>query len=141
MTDARAAIHAMVNLSEYGETVLDQRLDALVAEVRRTDAAYLLDQRHHHLHRAIFCDGIKYSARLLKTRAGETTEKATAPAATATPDAEAYDGELAMARGLIRVLRTVARQDDLREVQRLLIEHTADETAAYAERRKGGSRG
>lgn len=49
-------------------------------------------------------------------------------------DGQAYDGELAMARGLIRVLRTVARQDDLREVQRLLIEHASDETAAYAER-------
>ena len=84
MTDARAAIHAMFNLGEVGEYVLDQRLDALVAEARRTDAAHLLDQRHHHLHRAIFCDGIKYSARLLETRAGETTEKATAPAATAT---------------------------------------------------------
>jgi hypothetical protein len=86
MSDARARIHAMFPLDEAATAELDKRLDALIAEVRRTDAAHLLDQRHHHLHRAIFCDGIKFAARLLQRRADENTEKATAPAATATPD-------------------------------------------------------
>jgi hypothetical protein len=59
-------------------------------------------------------------------------------------DGQAYDGELAMLRGLVRVLRVVARQDDLAEVQRLLIEHVRDETAARAEENatpQGGDRG
>lgn len=72
MTDARASIHAMFPLDEAATAELDAQLDALVAEVRRTDAAHLLDQRHHHIHRAIFCDGIKYAARLLEKRADET---------------------------------------------------------------------
>lgn len=59
-------------------------------------------------------------------------EEATPQGATATPHAETFDGELAMLRGLVRVLRTVARQDDLREVQRLLAEHASDENAARA---------
>lgn len=48
---------------------------------------------------------------------------------------EAYDGELAMARGLIRVLRVVARSDeaDITEVQRLLNQHALDEQAARAD--------
>jgi|GEM_PF-2161140 len=60
----------------------------------------------------------------------ETYELATDP-----PPGQAYDGELPMLRGLVRTLRAVVRDDraDLaqREVRRLLIEHTADERAAY----------
>ena len=50
-------------------------------------------------------------------------------------DGQAYDGELAMLRGLVRTLRVVVRPDDpdVAEVQRLLIEHARDETAARAE--------
>lgn len=59
-------------------------------------------------------------------------EKTTPQGATATPHTETFDGELAMLRGLVRVLRTVARQDDLREVKRLLTEHASDENAARA---------
>lgn len=48
--------------------------------------------------------------------------------------AEAYDGELAMLRSLVRTLRVVARPDadevDVAEVQRLLHHHLADEQAA-----------
>lgn len=76
MTDARSRIHAMFTLDATAEKELDARLDALTAEVRRTDAAHLLNQRHHHIHRAIFCDGIKHAARLLEERADENTEKA-----------------------------------------------------------------
>lgn len=88
MTDARARIHAMFPLDETATAELDARLDALTAEVRRTDAAYLLGQRYHHINRAIFCDGIKHAARLLEKRAGEAAKEATA-AATVAPDAEA----------------------------------------------------
>ncbi|MEV0915459.1 hypothetical protein AB0I93_14460 [Streptomyces sp. NPDC049967] len=50
-----------------------------------------------------------------------------------TPPQENYPGELAMLRGLLGVLRAVAKHGDMAEVQRLLAEHTADEQAAYAE--------
>ncbi|MET9138848.1 hypothetical protein [Streptomyces parvulus] len=46
-------------------------------------------------------------------------------------DAENYPGELAMYRGLVRVLRTVVRENDtLDEVRRLLWEHAGDERDA-----------
>lgn len=59
-------------------------------------------------------------------------EEAAPQGATATPHTESFDGELAMLRGLVRVLRTVARQDDLRQMQRLLTEHASDDNAARA---------
>lgn len=75
MTAARDSFRALFGaLDEKSTAELDRRIDALVAEVRRADAAYLLDQRHHHIRRAIFCDGIKYSARLLEKRADEIAE-------------------------------------------------------------------
>jgi hypothetical protein len=45
---------------------------------------------------------------------------------------EAYDGELAMLRGLVRTLRVVVRPDevDVAEVRRLLHEHASDDAAA-----------
>lgn len=55
-------------------------------------------------------------------------------------DGEAYDDELAMFRYLVRVLRIAARNEDLVEVQRLLVEHAADESAAYAEAGEKSSR-
>lgn len=50
-------------------------------------------------------------------------------------DGQAYDGELAMLRGLIRTLRTVVRPDtaDLDEVRRLLHHHATDDATARAE--------
>ncbi|MFF7553625.1 hypothetical protein ACFZA9_12145 [Streptomyces olivaceus] len=52
-------------------------------------------------------------------------------------DGQAYDGELAMLRGLVRTLRVVVRPDDadVAEVRRLLHEHAADERDA----RQGGA--
>ncbi|GAB2731471.1 hypothetical protein [Streptomyces bullii] len=49
------------------------------------------------------------------------------------PTVEAYDGELAMLRGLVRTLRTAARWGCIAEVQKLLWEHARDEAAAHAE--------
>ncbi len=53
----------------------------------------------------------------------------------AAADGQAYDGELAMLRSLVRTLRAVVRDDReevaQREVRRLLYEHAADERAAY----------
>ena len=49
-------------------------------------------------------------------------------------DGQAYDGELAMLRGLRRTLRVTARYGtDMDEVRKLLAEHTADDAAARAE--------
>jgi hypothetical protein len=52
-------------------------------------------------------------------------------------DGQAYDGELAMLRGLVRTLRVVVRPDDdavdVAEVRRLLHEHASDDAAARAE--------
>jgi hypothetical protein len=92
MTDARARIHAMFPLDRASERELDIRLDAYRAEVLVTDG-------------------------------------------------QAYDGELAMLRGLVRTLRVVVRPDDpdVAEVQRLLIEHARDETAARAEEKATAS--
>jgi hypothetical protein len=47
-------------------------------------------------------------------------------------DGQAYDGELAMLRGLVRTLRAVARPDDadLGEIRRLLHHHANDDAAA-----------
>jgi hypothetical protein len=48
---------------------------------------------------------------------------------------ERFPGELEMLRGLVRVLRTVVREENtLPEVRRLLWQHSADEGAAYAAR-------
>ncbi|NUS78436.1 MAG: hypothetical protein HOV70_19865 [Streptomyces sp.] len=51
-----------------------------------------------------------------------------------TTDGQAYDGELAMLRGLVRTLRVAVRPDevDVDEVRRLLHEHASDEAEAYA---------
>lgn len=49
---------------------------------------------------------------------------------------EAYPGELAMLRGLVRALRPAARDGDLPEVQRLLIANVRDEQGA----RENGAR-
>lgn len=57
-------------------------------------------------------------------------------------DAETYSGELAMLRGLLGVLRVVAKHgadNDMREVRRVLAEHASDERAAIA--RGGDDRG
>lgn len=49
-------------------------------------------------------------------------------------DGQAYDGELAMLRGLVRTLRAVARYGtDMGEVQRLLTEHANDDAEARTE--------
>lgn len=51
------------------------------------------------------------------------------------PDEQAYDGELAMLRGLVRVLRTVVREEQtLPEVRRLLWQHASDDAAAREEK-------
>jgi hypothetical protein len=68
-----------------------------------------------------YCAGLRAAAALLTT-GGNTA----APAATG----EAYDGELAMLRGLVRTLRATARYGTVREVQQLLAEHAADDAAA-----------
>ncbi|MEV7389566.1 hypothetical protein [Streptomyces sp. NPDC091215] len=49
--------------------------------------------------------------------------------------AEAYDGELAMLRGLVRTLRVVVRPDDadMAEVRRLLHHHASDDATARAQ--------
>ncbi|MFB6787636.1 hypothetical protein ACFCWT_13265 [Streptomyces olivaceus] len=54
-------------------------------------------------------------------------------------DGQAYDGELAMLRSLVRTLRVVVRPDDagVAEVRKLLHEHADDDRAA----RQGGGRG
>ncbi|WP_326698020.1 hypothetical protein OG909_12120 [Streptomyces sp. NBC_01754] len=46
-------------------------------------------------------------------------------------DPEAYPGELAMLRGVLGVVRTVADHGDITELRRIVAEHRADEQAAY----------
>lgn len=56
----------------------------------------------------------------------------------ATEDKQAYDGELAMLRGLVRTLHVVVRPDqvDVGEVRRLLHEHATDDAAAREQQGK-----
>ncbi|MCP3817795.1 hypothetical protein NLX86_06495 [Streptomyces sp. A3M-1-3] len=44
---------------------------------------------------------------------------------------ENYPGELAMLRGVLGVVRTIAQHGDLTELRRIIAEHYADERAAY----------
>lgn len=80
MTDARARIHAMLQLSEQGEAELDRRLDALAAE-----------SLHSFLHHLEYSAGDSAAEKLLEDApelaALLAGEKATAPTAKATPDA------------------------------------------------------
>ncbi|MER7815588.1 hypothetical protein [Streptomyces sp. NPDC096153] len=46
---------------------------------------------------------------------------------------EAYPGELAMLRGLLGVVRTIAQHGDMDELRRVIAEHHSDEHDAYAE--------
>ena len=59
-----------------------------------------------------------------------------------TPTTEAYTGELAMLRGLVRTLRAVVRPDDadVAEVRRLLWQHASDDAAACNEAEGQSSR-
>jgi len=63
------------------------------------------------------------------------TDRVTEAVTPLVADEQAYDGELAMLRGLVRTLRAVVRDDRAdvaqREVRRLLYEHAADERDAY----------
>ncbi|WP_372352598.1 hypothetical protein [Streptomyces sp. KL116D] len=49
----------------------------------------------------------------------------------AVPTPEAYPGELAMLRGLVRAIRTIAEHSDMDEVRHVLAEHATDERASY----------
>lgn len=57
-------------------------------------------------------------------------------------DGQAYDGELAMLRDLVRTLRVAARPDDadLGEIRRLLHHHATDDAAARAANNQGDSK-
>lgn len=62
----------------------------------------------------------------------QKTDGSAPPAAT-----ENYPGELAMFRGLLGVVRTIAQHSDIDELRRVIAEHQADEQAAYAESEAG----
>lgn len=67
----------------------------------------------------------------LRRMAGEAEEKADAPAAVT---GEAYDGEFAMLRTLVRTLRVAARHDDLAALKQAITNHTTDDAAARAQK-------
>ena len=52
-------------------------------------------------------------------------------------DGQAYDGELAMLRGLVATLHAVAEHGDLPDVRKLLAEHKRDEQDAREEAPRG----
>jgi hypothetical protein len=53
---------------------------------------------------------------------------------------EAYPGELAMLRGVLGMVRTIAKHSDMDELRRVIAEHYADENAAYAEQAEKDTR-
>lgn len=55
-------------------------------------------------------------------------------------DEQAYDGELAMLRGLVATMRAVAEHGDLADVQELLAAYDIDAAEALAEAEGKGSR-
>lgn len=75
-----------------------------------------------------------WTGRVMEPRAAELVDAHRARVLA--EDGQAYDGELAMFRGLFRTLRAVVRPDDvdLNEVRRLVHHHTADDAAARAEK-------
>jgi hypothetical protein len=66
-------------------------------------------------------------------------ERVAAVIAGVVPASEAYDGELDMHRGLIRVLRVAARQGDLAAVQQALLHHAVDDANARDNARQAGT--
>lgn len=132
---ARDDIH---RLFESGAT--SYRLDGYLATHRAeaiTALAAKLDSRLRLTkHKTVSKDAIRRFLQLEASvaRAAATGETSSRPTADATP--EAYDGELAMLRGLVRTLRVIVRPDDadMGEVRRLLWQHTADDRDA----RQGG---
>ena len=90
MTAARARIHAMFTLDEQAETELDRRLNDFGADTIRkgVNAASII---HHACRRSpASCIGCQVRADILdalSSVADVIEEKATTPAATATPDA------------------------------------------------------
>ena len=56
-------------------------------------------------------------------------------------DGQAYNGELAMLRGLVATLNAVAEHGDLSEVRKLLGEYASDDAAAREEAEGGERRG
>lgn len=113
-------------------------LNADRAEVISELAAKLDSRLRLTRHKTVSKDAIRrflqLEASIARAAAGK---KSSRPAADATP--EAYDGELAMLRGLVRTLRVVVRPDDadMGGVRRLLHQHAADENAARQEVRRG----
>jgi hypothetical protein len=63
----------------------------------------------------------------------QVTAYAAAIRAEVAAEFEAYPGELAMLRGVLGVVRTIAKHSDMDELRRVIAEHYADENAAYAE--------
>ncbi|MFD4559010.1 hypothetical protein ACFWP5_32605 [Streptomyces sp. NPDC058469] len=55
-------------------------------------------------------------------------------------DEQAYDGELAMLRGLVDVIRVTAEHGDMAQVRQLIVEHDIDAAGAYAEAEGKSSR-
>lgn len=80
--------------------------------------------------------GKHWAADRLRSMADEAEQGQPAPPPTTI---ENYPGELAMLRGVLGVVRSIARHGDLgeteggRELRRIVAEHYADERAAYAE--------
>lgn len=108
-----------LDADEYGR-ILAEKFDAHTAEVRREDAARLLDERRDHASREGFCNGIVHCA----NRLTEWANGGPAPA----PD----DGEAAVLRGLLRAVECAARRGDVKTLLRMLSDHARD--------RKGGGR-
>lgn len=129
-------------IDEYGQATtappgtlsdLRQKLDDYRAEILREEMTNLRRiEREETPEGALGTrTGLLRAALILDERAETIREKAAPQGAAATPHTEAFDGELAMLRGLVRVLRTVVRENDtLPEVRRLLWEHASDDAAA-----------
>ncbi|GAA3957174.1 hypothetical protein GCM10022384_07800 [Streptomyces marokkonensis] len=133
--ELRKYVHLLADMWTSRETT-DARVEELYGLVRAeviTDLAAEAEQRlTAGTSRTVSKNTVLRFLRLEASvaRAAVTGEKSSRPAAEATP--EAYDGELAMLRGLVRTLRVVVRPDDadVAEVRRLLHHYVADETAA-----------
>jgi hypothetical protein len=57
-----------------------------------------------------------------------------------THDEQAYDGELAMLRGFVDVIRVAAEHGDMSQVRQLIVEHDIDAAEALAEAEGKSSR-
>ena len=131
----RWTMEALVESCELSETYTDDALALLVehdakhrAEALREAADAIVAEYDRQLWATK--PGKHWAADMVRSMADAAGQSGPAPEP---PTIENYPGELAMLRGVLGVVRTIAQHGDINELRRVIAEHYADERDAYAE--------